>query len=595
MTQRRGRLFVPCLLSLACALAVAPRIEAQWVIGQKAQYVVGESNFSSRNNGVSSTVLGSLGSHAVAIDHAHGKMYLSDPINHRVVRFNYPVTGNEPAADLAFGQISLDSNTAFLYATASTLNRPWGLDVWNGDLWVVDRADGRLLRYPQAWNDNTNDPPADLVLGQPDFFTVNSGVTDTQMIQPRGMCFDAAGNLWVADGNNNRVLEFADASNKANGAPADKVLGQADFTHALAISPPSSSTMILPYGVCFEGTTLWVAEGSNNRVLRFDNAASKANGAPANGVLGQPDFVTGTANPNPTAATTATPTDVVTDGNGTLYVCDYSNNRVLIFYNARAKSNGANADAVLGQANFNGSSEGTSDSTMGLPNGIQVDNDLRKLLVCDEYNYRVLQYSAASALPIQLASLAATATGSGVSLTWRTLSEVNSYGFEIQRSVSPSASQWSDAGFVAGGGTTTAERIYTFTDPAGTASSVYRLKHIDLDGSAQFSSPVPVTGAPAQDAAHTATFFLSQNYPNPFNPSTQITYGLPSPGVVSLAVFDILGRQVATLASGYQPAGTHTAHWDATRSASGVYVARIRVTGGNAGAYANSIRLLLTK
>ncbi|HTR99962.1 MAG TPA: T9SS type A sorting domain-containing protein, partial [Bacteroidota bacterium] len=195
----------------------------------------------------------------------------------------------------------------------------------------------------------------------------------------------------------------------------------------------------------------------------------------------------------------------------------------------------------------------------------------------------------------QLASLAATATGDGVSLTWRTLSEVNSYGFEVQRRSSASGAQWSDAGFVPGGGTTTAERTYAFTDPAGTVSSAYRLKQIDLDGSVQYSSAVTATVAPAEDAAHPSAFFLSRNYPNPFNPSTQITYGLPSPGVVSLVVFDILGREVATLASGYRQAGTYTARWDATGSASGLYIARLRITGGSGEAYTSSTRLLLAK
>jgi len=594
MTRRRTLLLVPCILLLAAALLDSPEAAAQWVDGQKAQYVVGESNFTSRDNGVSATLLGSLGAHAVAIDKAHGKMYMSDPINHRVIRFDYPVTGDGPVADLAFGQTSLDSNTGATYATAYTLNRPWGLDVYDGDLWVVDRADGRILRYPSAWSDATNGPAADLVLGQPDMFTVNNGATQTEMLQPRGMCFDPSGNLWVADGNNNRVLEFADASHKSNGAAADKVLGQTNFTSALAPAPPTRSSMALPYGVCFEGTTLWVADGTNNRVLRFDNAASKLNGAQADGVLGQPDFVSSSANPNPTAATMATPVDVVTDANGTLYLCDYSNSRVLIYYNAKSKANGGSADVVLGQANFNTNTEGTSDSTLGLPNGIQIDNDLQKLLVCDEYNYRVLQYAASSPLPIQLASLAASAGTSGITLTWRTMSEVDSYGFEIQRGA-PGGAQWTTAGFVAGSGTSTTAHTYTFVDPSGSASSTYRLKQIDLNGAFQYSSPVAVNAAPGQESVHPTAFFMSQNYPNPFNPSTEIAYSLPAPGEVSLGVFDILGRQVASLASGYHQAGTYTVRWDALGASSGVYVARIRISGADGSTYAHSVRLLLTK
>ena len=73
-------------------------------------------------------------------------------------------------------------------------------------------------------------------------------------------------------------------------------------------------------------------------------------------------------------------------------------------------------------------------------------------------------------------------------------------------------------------------------------------------------------------------FALSQNYPNPFNPSTTITYGLPKAGNVSLVVYDVLGREVATLVRGTLGAGYHTATWDARSVASGVYFARLVVT-----------------
>jgi hypothetical protein len=73
---------------------------------------------------------------------------------------------------------------------------------------------------------------------------------------------------------------------------------------------------------------------------------------------------------------------------------------------------------------------------------------------------------------------------------------------------------------------------------------------------------------------------LLQNYPNPFNPSTTVTFSLPRRDYVMLAVYDILGREVARLADGAMDAGTHRISWDAARVTSGVYLYRLRTSGG---------------
>ncbi|NBC17223.1 MAG: T9SS type A sorting domain-containing protein [Bacteroidetes bacterium] len=74
-------------------------------------------------------------------------------------------------------------------------------------------------------------------------------------------------------------------------------------------------------------------------------------------------------------------------------------------------------------------------------------------------------------------------------------------------------------------------------------------------------------------------FALQQNYPNPFNPATTIRYSLDATGPVELAVFDVLGRRVATLVDGPRAAGTHTVTFDGDGLASGLYLYRL-VTGG---------------
>jgi hypothetical protein len=69
---------------------------------------------------------------------------------------------------------------------------------------------------------------------------------------------------------------------------------------------------------------------------------------------------------------------------------------------------------------------------------------------------------------------------------------------------------------------------------------------------------------------------LNQNYPNPFNPSTSISYQLAIQGHVSLMVYDVLGRQIATLVDEVKTAGAHTVSWDATNLSSGVYFYRLQ-------------------
>jgi len=68
---------------------------------------------------------------------------------------------------------------------------------------------------------------------------------------------------------------------------------------------------------------------------------------------------------------------------------------------------------------------------------------------------------------------------------------------------------------------------------------------------------------------------LNQNYPNPFNPSTKITYSIAEPGLVSIKVFDILGRQIADLVNKQQSAGTYTVDFDAKNLSAGVYLYKI--------------------
>jgi hypothetical protein len=191
-----------------------------------------------------------------------------------------------------------------------------------------------------------------------------------------------------------------------------------------------------------------------------------------------------------------------------------------------------------------------------------------------------LYLSSAGPLPIQLAGFSGTSIGNDqVRLNWTTLSEVNNYGFEVQRRQTGGPEfQTLPNSFTPGHGTTIEPHSYSFTDPTASAGQwAYRLKQIDLDGSLHYSELVNVRVLTSVEGdAVPARFTLEQNYPNPFNPSTTIRYELPHASQVSLKVYNTLGQEVATLVNETKAAGVYTAEFDAAGLASGVYFYRMQ-------------------
>ncbi|MBL8008535.1 MAG: T9SS type A sorting domain-containing protein, partial [Ignavibacteria bacterium] len=87
-----------------------------------------------------------------------------------------------------------------------------------------------------------------------------------------------------------------------------------------------------------------------------------------------------------------------------------------------------------------------------------------------------------------------------------------------------------------------------------------------------------------------SAFSLSQNYPNPFNPSTKISYAIPTEGLVRLSIYNILGRQVATLVNDFRRAGYYDADFNASDLASGLYFYKLE-----SGSFTETKRMLLIK
>jgi sugar lactone lactonase YvrE len=295
-----------------------------------------------------------------------------------------PAVAQAPSAIAVWGQSSFTTNTQVLPPTASSLFEPIASVVDNsGNLYIVDRGNSRVLMYAPGSTTATK------VWGQTNFTTGYNGAcpaaTATNLCTPNGIFIDGNGNLWVAD-NYSRVLMFPPGSTTPS-----LVLGQSSFTSSTCAV--SAIGMCGPSGIVLIGTTLFVSDGSNNRVLVFYNAAGLSNGAAANVVIGQPNFVTNTSGISSTKLNS--PGGLDTDGNGNLYVADGFNNRVLIYGNALALANGAAATTVIGQPDFISNSSGTSATQFNLPSDAKVDSQ-GNLYVCDVNNDRVLYFANAA-------------------------------------------------------------------------------------------------------------------------------------------------------------------------------------------------------
>jgi hypothetical protein len=197
-------------------------------------------------------------------------------------------------------------------------------------------------------------------------------------------------------------------------------------------------------------------------------------------------------------------------------------------------------------------------------------------------------------LPIQLSSFtAAYAPGSGVGVRWMTLSEVNNYGFEVQRKSEGQAEYRAvPNGFTAGHGTTIKPHSYTYLDSTVLPGRWhYRLRQIDLDGTFRFG-PDAAANVPANAdrGSIPGAFALHQNYPNPFNPSTTLRYDVPAASHVTLRVYNVLGQEVATLVDELQQPGYKSVEFNAGRIASGVYVCRL-----TAGSFVAAERMVVLK
>ena len=456
-------------------LGTAPLFAQQdYTTGQAARLVIGQETFTSQDASSSDTVLGA----ATGIAYAADTLFVADdnrvsatPENNRVLLFgNLSSQLPPPNAQLQYsskcpvclgratvvlGQPDMTTTTASIPATRSSLRQPTAVASDGVHLVVADTNHNRVL----IWNSipTVNDQPADVVVGQSNFTSLATSVPPTakSMRGPQGVWIQN-GKLYLADTQNNRVLIY-NRIPASNGAAADVVLGQPDFTTFVEPDLTQQKTaaaniLLNPVSVTSDGIHLFVTDLGYNRVLIW-NGIPTTNQAVPDVVVGQPDMVSSTANNsfvyNDTTCTTITsggscaevpvlcPVSTGTDVNGNpeyppycnstlsfprfalsdgrrLYISDSGEDRVLVFDQIPAQ-NGQAADTILGQVGGEINQASDAADSLRTPGALAWDGT--NLYVADPFNRRVTVYSiGANSIPYSgvrnAASVMIFATGS---------------------------------------------------------------------------------------------------------------------------------------------------------------------------------------
>jgi uncharacterized protein (TIGR03437 family) len=437
--------------------------EPTWVQQHGARLVIGQNSFTRQSPELSNTVLGAAGGVAVAGDRlfvadgnkigalawgeVSGGVLESRVSNHRALIYNnlssvIPQATDElpqgslcpacvGAADVVLGQTDFTSFAAQL--SQAGFRNPTHIASDGNALAISDTDNNRVLIWRQI--PSSNNQPADVVIGQPDFTTNLPTTTREGLRGPQGVWIDN-GRLFVADTVNGRVLIW-NSIPASNGAPADIVLGQPDFDTrpepdlTQSNFEPMANRMLDPVAVTVNNGRMFVADLGFNRVLIFHSVPA-SNTAAADVVIGQPDMETGIVNNSPelcellpegaqpgSGVPVEEPSD--TDGDGDidlddeyprqyprrcertlnfprfalsdgqrLFVADAGNDRILV-YNEIPLENGVAADAVIGQEDFQSLDESDGAGSVRAPTALAHDGT--NLYVTDPFSRRILVFT----------------------------------------------------------------------------------------------------------------------------------------------------------------------------------------------------------
>jgi hypothetical protein len=188
----------------------------------------------------------------------------------------------------------------------------------------------------------------------------------------------------------------------------------------------------------------------------------------------------------------------------------------------------------------------------------------------DDVRLGTVSLTNTNPVPVELVSFTFSSTNRGIRLLWRTATEINNFGFQIERNHLNRSDGWENIGFVRGNGTSNIPHEYSFEDQTITTRGAqqYRLKQIDRDGAFEYSHCITVerTGT-AKPGAMTLEAF-----PNPFNASTMLDFEVRETGFASLVLYDVNGKRIKEIFSGSLREGDRRQiRFDAATIASGNY------------------------
>ncbi len=344
--------------------------------GQAADLAVGQPNLTSgtsnKGNSVSATTLFSPTAIATVSTRAGTKIFLTDSGNNRILFWNNLPSADGQAADGVLCQPDFASTTLNNGGVSGqACSSPQGVASDGTKLFVGDSSNNRVL----GWNTlpTTNQQSANFALGQADLTssTFNSGgLGAASLAGPTAVATNGA-SLFVADSTNNRVLIW-NAIPSSNQAAADTVIGQPNMTTSSVGT--TSQKLSTPKGISADASHLFISDFFNNRTLIW-NTLTLSNGLAADVVLGQPNFTSSTNNNGGLSASSESfPFGLFSDGSK-LYVADQSNQRVTI-WNTIPTTNNASADSAFGQQSLTSKVSGIGAESEFKPSHVLVQGNL---------------------------------------------------------------------------------------------------------------------------------------------------------------------------------------------------------------------------
>ncbi|HLD92367.1 MAG TPA: Ig-like domain-containing protein [Patescibacteria group bacterium] len=316
------------------------------------------------------------------------KVYFTDYSASRTLIYNSVPTSSFTFFDSVLGQPNTSESGTNNGLSSTSVYRPRGVYSDGTRLFIADTGNNRVLIYNSIPTSNSQAP--DVVLGQPDFVsnTANNGGVSAHSLSSPNYAYSDGTSLYVADTSNNRVLIWNTIP--TSNSDANIVLGQPNFTsNSVNNGGVSAHSLSGPVKILQSGTKLIVSDRANNRVLIW-NTLPDVSQKDANVVIGQPNTSGNTANNGGLAAHTLNVPRGIFVHEGQLYIADTGNNRVLIF-DTIPSADQADADLVLGQPDMDentANNGGIGSHSLYSPTDIVVINN--KLLVADYTNYRIL-------------------------------------------------------------------------------------------------------------------------------------------------------------------------------------------------------------